>query len=379
MLSPITAPAADGYRMPAEWEEHSRTWMLWPFRPDVWRENARPAQAAFAAVAAAIARFEPVRVGALPELVEAARGLLPPAVEVVAVAYNDAWVRDSGPTFLVDGPAPGFRPFDKFRPPQAQPTGAGGLAGVDWIFNAWGGHYANFSADDALAGHILGCVGARRYRADLVMEGGALHVDGEGTLLVVEECLLHRNRNPHLSKGEIEARLKDYLNVQTVIWLPYGVVNDETAGHVDNLACFVRPGFVALTWTDDAHDPQHARSLAAEHTLLASRDAQGRRLEVHRIHQPGPLFMTDGEASTILPAPGSRPRFGGARLAGSYINHYIVNRGVIVPVFDDPHDAPALAKLAELYPNREIVPVPGREILLGGGNVHCITQQQPKG
>ncbi len=359
MPPPPTTPAADSYRMPAEWEEHSRTWMLWPFRPDVWRENARPAQAAFAAVAAAIARFEPVTVGALPALVESARRMLPAEVAVVALEYNDAWLRDSGPTFLVNR--------------------AGGLAGVDWLFNAWGGHYADFSADDALAGHILDAAGARRYRADTVMEGGALHTDGEGTLLVVAECLLHPSRNPHLSKAEIETHLQEWLNAQTVIWLPYGVANDETAGHVDNLACFVRPGVVALTWTDDESDPQYARSLAAERILLASRDAQGRRLEVHRIHQPGPLFMTDAEASTIVQREGSRPRRGGARLAASYINHYIANRAVVVPVFDDPHDAPALAQLTALYPQRAIVSVPGREILLGGGNVHCITQQQPKG
>lgn len=353
------SPAADGYRMPAEWEEHSRTWMLWPFRPDVWRESARPAQAAFAEVAAAIARFEPVTVGVLPALVEEARRVLSSAVEVVPLEYNDAWVRDTGPTFLVKE--------------------GGGLAGVDWPFNAWGGHYADFAADDALPQSILPIASARRYRADLIMEGGALHTDGEGTLLVVVECLLHPSRNPHLSKAQIEERLKRWLNVQTVIWLPYGVEKDETAGHVDNLACFVRPGVVALTWTDDERDPQYARSLAAERVLLASHDAAGRRLEIHRIHQPGPLHITDAEAATIIPKDGSRPRPGGDRLAASYINHYIVNRGVIVPVFDDPHDAPALAKLAELYPDRAIVPVPGREILLGGGNVHCITQQQPRG
>jgi len=358
MLSPLTTPAAHGYRMPAEWEEHSRTWMLWPYRPDVWRENARPAQEAFARVAAAIARFEPVTVIVLPALVDNTRRMLPREVQIVPMPYNDAWLRDNGPTFLVDGP--------------------GALAGVDWPFNAWGGHYRNYAEDAALASHILDAAGARRYRADLVMEGGALHTDGEGTLLVVEECLLHPSRNPHLGKEEIEARLKQWLNIQSVIWLPFGVVNDETAGHADNLACFVRPGVVALTWTDDESDPQHARSLAAEQMLLASHDARGRRLEVHRIHQPGPLYMTEAEAATIQHVEGSRARPAGARLAGSYINHYIVNRGVIVPIFDDAHDAPALAKLAALYPGREIVPVPGREILLGGGNVHCITQQQPR-
>jgi agmatine deiminase len=192
------SPAADGYRMPAEWEEHSRSWMLWPFRSDVWRESARPAQKAFAEVAAAIARFEPVTVGALPALLEEARQMLPSAVEVVPLEYNDAWVRDTGPTFLVDDRE--------------------GLAGVDWPFNAWGGHYADFAADDALPQTILQRADAKPYRADLIMEGGALHTDGEGTLLVVEECLLHPSRNPHLSKGAIEERLKRYLNVQWTTW-----------------------------------------------------------------------------------------------------------------------------------------------------------------
>ena len=360
MVDPLpTTPLEDGFHMPAEWEPHARTWMLWPTRPDVWREGARPAQAAYAQVAGAIARFEPVTLGVLPGHLDQARMLLPPGVEAIPLEYNDAWIRDMGPTFLVND--------------------QGELRGVHWRFNAWGGHYADWSADEEVGRRVLELAGAPRYRADLVMEGGALHVDGEGTLLVVEECLLHPSRNPHLSKAEIEARLRAFLGVETVIWLPWGVAGDETNGHVDNLCCFVEPGRVALTWTDDVADPQHERSAAAEAVLAQARDARGRRLEVVRIHQPGPLRITAEEAATIQPMPGSRPRQAGDRLAASYINHYLVNGGVIAPLFDDPRDEEALALLAQLYPGREVVGVPGREILLGGGNVHCITQQQPRG
>ena len=360
MADPLpTTPVEDGFRMPAEWEPHARTWMLWPTRPDVWREGAGPAQTAYAQVAEAIARFEPVTLGVLPGHLDQARALLPPGVEAIPLEYNDAWIRDMGPTFLVND--------------------QGELRGVHWRFNAWGGHYADWSADEEVGRRVLELAGAPRYRADLVMEGGALHVDGEGTLLVVEECLLHPSRNPHLSKAEIEARLRAFLGVETVIWLPWGVAGDETNGHVDNLCCFVEPGRVALTWTDDVTDPQHERSAAAEAVLAQARDARGRRLEVVRIHQPGPLCITAEEAATIQPMPGSRPRQAGDRLAASYINHYLVNGGVIAPLFDDPRDEEALALLAQLYPGREVVGVPGREILLGGGNVHCITQQQPRG
>ncbi len=360
MADPLPGtPTEDGFHMPGEWAPHARTWMLWPTRPDVWREEAGPAQAAYAQVAAAIARFEPVTLGALPSHLEQARALLPGGVEVLPLEYNDAWIRDTGPTFLVNG--------------------QGEVRGVHWQFNAWGGHYADWSADAQVGRRVLELAGAPRYRADLVMEGGALHVDGEGTLLVVAECLLHPSRNPHLSQAEIEARLRAFLGVERVIWLPWGVEGDETNGHVDNLCCFVEPGRVALTWTDDPADPQHARSAAAEAVLKQARDARGRRLEVVRIHQPGPLHVTQEEAATIQPMPGSRPRRAGDRLAASYINHYLVNGGVVAPLFQDPRDEEALALLAQLYPGREVVGVPSREILLGGGNIHCITQQEPAG
>jgi agmatine deiminase len=358
-----TDPRRDGYRMPGEFEPHAGCWMLWPERPDNWRLGGKPAQLAFAAVAAAIAGSEPVTVGVSARQFANARRLLPAAVRVVEISSNDAWMRDVGPTFVVND--------------------RGGIRGVDWMFNAWGGLqgglYFPWDQDDAVAQKVLEIEGRDRYRAPFVLEGGAIHVDGQGTLITTEECLLNPNRNPGLSRAEIERLLRRYLNVEVVIWLGKGVHLDETDGHVDNLCAFVRPGQVVLTWTDDRRDPQYEISHDAYERLKDARDARGRRLEVHKLAQPGPLVMTKSEAEGVDAAEGSQPRQAGARLAGSYVNFYIGSRRVVVPLLDERRDGAALRKLKRLFPGREVVGVPGREILLGGGNIHCITQQVPKG
>jgi agmatine deiminase len=251
------------------------------------------------------------------------------------------------------------------------------------MFNAWGGLqgglYFPWDQDDAVAQKVLEIEGRDRYRAPFVLEGGAIHVDGQGTLVTTEECLLNPNRNPHLSRAEIEGLLRRYLGVDVVIWLGNGVHLDETDGHVDNLCAFTRPGEVVLTWTDDRRDPQYEISRDAYERLKDARDARGRRLEVHKLAQPGPLQMTRAEAEGIDATEGAQPRQAGARLAGSYVNFYIGSRRVVVPLLDAKRDGAALRKLKRLFPGREIVGVPGREILLGGGNIHCITQQVPKG
>lgn len=358
-----TTPRQDGYRMPGEFEPHAQTWMLWPERTDNWRLGAKPAQAAFTAVATAIAQFEPVSMGVSAGQFLHARYQLPPAVRVVEISSNDSWIRDCGPTFVVDD--------------------QGGVRGVDWDFNAWGGLdeglYFPWDLDDLVPQKVLNVERKDRYKAPLVLEGGSIHVDGEGTLLATEECLLNANRNPQLSKDEIEAYLKEYLNIEKVIWIAKGVFNDETNGHVDNLCCFLRPGEVALTWTDDEQDPQYAISLDAYQRLREATDAQGRKLVVHKIHQPAPILISAEESGGVDPVEGTMPRLEGDRLAASYINFLLVNGGAIVPVFNDPHDKIALAKLQELLPERKVVGVYAREILLGGGNIHCITQQQPLG
>ena len=353
----LTTPARDGFWMPAEFEPHAGTWMLWPERPDNWRARARPAQRAFAAVAAAIARFEPVTVGVGCAEYARARAALPPAVRVVEISSDDAWMRDVGPTVVVDA--------------------GGRRRGVHWRFNAWGGLYRPWARDAAVAAKVLEVEGLDRYRAPLVNEGGAIHVDGQGTLLVTEQCLLNRNRNPRLKREQIEAALRAHLGVWQVIWLGEGVVADETSGHIDNLACFARPGEVCLSWCEDPRDAQYRVSRDAFERLRAARDARGRRLVIHKLPSPGPLHMTRREAAGIAAGSGIRALRAGQRLAGSYVNFYIANGGVVMPLLDARTDGAALRALRRVFPERRVVGVPAREILLGGGNIHCITQQIP--
>jgi agmatine deiminase len=356
-----STPAADGLHMPGEFEPHAGCWMLWPERPDNWREAARPAQLAFAQVARTIAQFEPISIGVSAAHFNSARVLLGESVRLVELAHDDCWMRDVGPTCVVN------------------PRGT--VRGVDWHFNAWGGLngglYFPWDQDERVARRVLEIEGLARYRAPMVNEGGAIHVDGEGTALVTEECLLNPNRNPRLGRAAIERRLRDYLGVSHIIWLGKGVFNDETDGHVDNLACFVRAGVVCLTWCDKRSDPQFAISHDAWERLHDARDARGRRLEVVRLPMPGPLRMRAREARGLIAREGSKARAAGERLAGSYVNFYIANGGIVMPLLDARTDSLAARRLRRLFPRRRVVGVPAREILLGGGNIHCITQQIP--
>src|ERR1700678_557395 len=266
-----STPAKDGFRMPAEFERHSGCWMLWPERTDNWRAGAKPAQEAYVAIAMAISLGEPVTVGVSAAQFQNARARLPRQVRLTEISSNDASARDCGPTFVVDA--------------------KGRRRGVDWTFNAWGGLsgglYFPWDRDDEVAQKILEIEGAERYRTDFVLEGGAIHVDGQGTCLTTEQCLLNPNRNGLLSRADIEEQLRRYLGVRTVIWLGKGVHEDETGGHIDELACFTSPGHVALTWTEDRKDPQYEISHDAYRRLRQARDARGRTLTIHKIHQPG--------------------------------------------------------------------------------------------
>ncbi|HWX74195.1 MAG TPA: agmatine deiminase [Solirubrobacteraceae bacterium] len=357
-----STPAHDGYRMPGEFEPHAGCWMAWPERPDNWRESAGPAQRATAAVAAAIAVGEPVTMAVSDAQFERCREMLPARVRLVEMSTDDAWLRDTGPTFLIDED--------------------GGRRGVDWRFNAWGGRagglYASWERDERVARKILELERADRYRAPIVLEGGAIHVDGEGTVLATEECLLNPNRNPELSRQEIEQVLRDYLGASEVLWLGAGVYDDETDGHVDNLACFARPGVVLLTWSEDRDDPQHAISADARGRLEAASDARGRSLEVVLLPSPGPLEIRAEEAAGVVSVPGTLPRRAGDRLAASYANFYLGTASVVFPLLDDRYDDEAGAILRDCFPEREVIGVPARELLLGGGNIHCLTQQVPR-
>lgn len=300
----------------------------------------------YAEIAKAIAEFEPVTLIVNPDDVEKVRAYFPdtPNVELLPIAHNDAWFRDNGPTFVLDG--------------------NGQLAGVNWRFNAWGGKYAPWDLDDSVAPQVLERYGVRRFDAPLVMEGGSLHVDGEGTLLTTEECLLNPNRNPDLSREQIEAYLKDYLNVSRIIWLKRGLDGDETDGHVDNIACFAAPGKVLIQVCDDPEDPNYAITQENLRILYDAKDAQGRHLEIIPIQQP-PMATFDD-----------------TRLTLSYLNFYFVNGGIVLPVFGGTAattDRLAAKVLQECFPDRRIRTVNGMAIIKEGGNVHCTTQQMPAG
>ncbi|WP_461242747.1 agmatine deiminase [Secundilactobacillus muriivasis] len=358
-----STPKKDGFRMPGEFEPHKGVYILWPERPDNWRNGGKPAQKTFVKVAEAISEFEHVTVGVNDAQYANARTMLPDNVEVVEISNDDSWVRDCGATFVKN---------DK-----------GDLRAVDWTFNAWGGLedglYFPWDKDDRVAQKMAEMEHVDRYRLDdFVLEGGSIHVDGEGTLITTEECLLSQGRNPQLSKEQIEEVLKQHLNLEKIIWLKKGIYLDETNGHVDNIANFVKPGVVALAWTDDENDPQYAISKENLEILENATDAKGRKLKVVKLYVPKPVTITKEESLGVDAVDGTLPRTEGERLAASYVNYYTANGGIVFPTFGDPNDEKAKETLAELYPDRKIVGVPAREILLGGGNIHCITQQVPE-
>lgn len=357
-----STPKQDGFRMPGEFEPQERVYMIWPERTDNWRCGAKPAQAAFMRVAQAIAKHTPVTMLVSNTQYANCRARVPSEIQVVEMSNDDAWVRDCGPTFVIN---------DK-----------GGIRGVDWTFNAWGGLYDGlyfpWANDDALARKVCELQGIDSYRTEgFVLEGGSIHVDGEGTVIVTEMCLLSPGRNPDKSKNEIEHMLKEYLNVETVIWVKDGIDPDETNGHIDDVACFIRPGEVACIWTDDPEHPFYAASHAAYQTLCRAVDAKGRQLKVHKLCLSKKPCYLHG-ADTIDLVEGTLPREEGEVAIASYMNFLITNGAIILPQYGDENDALAVEQVQAMFPDYVIEPVRTEEIAFGGGNIHCITQQQPK-
>ncbi|XP_051115918.1 agmatine deiminase-like [Andrographis paniculata] len=365
-------PIDCGFYMPAEWEPHAQCWIGWPERPDNWRDHAVPGQRAFARVASAISKFEPVTVCASAAQWNNARSQLPEHIRVIKMNMNDSWFRDTAPTFVI-------------RSSSSNKDNLGSeIAGIDWTFNSYGGIdggcYNDWSDDMLIAKKILEIEKIPRFPHSMVLEGGSIHVDGEGTCLTTEECLLNKNRNPGLTKLQIEDELKAYLGVEKVIWLPRGLFgDDDTDGHIDNMCCFARPGVVLLSCTDDESDPHYERYMEALSVLKNTVDAKGRKLEIIKLHVPGPLHLTDKEADGLKQVGEAKVRIPGGRIAASYVNFYIANGAIIAPQFGDKKwDEEALHTLSLAFPGYQIVGIEGaREIALGGGNIHCITQQQP--
>ncbi|MBL0686739.1 MAG: agmatine deiminase [Sulfurospirillum sp.] len=359
----VSTPKKDGFRMPGEFEKHEKTWMIWPEKADNWRYCAKPVQKVFIQVAKEISKFEPVVVCASSLQYQNALKSLGNNIQVIEMSSDDMWIRDTGPAFLVD---------DK-----------GNLRAVDWEFNAWGGLeyglYSSWDKDNQIAKKICELENIDLYKIDdFVLEGGSIHVDGEGTCIVTQACLLHKGRNPHLSKNEIDQNLKNFLNVEKIIWLENGIYLDETDEHVDNILHFIAPATVVLAWTDDKNDPQYEMSKKAFDLLSSQKDSKGREFKIHKLYLPNPpITVTEEEAMGCDLVKEEIPKKKGDRQAASYANFLIVNGGVILPIFNVKEDKIAVETLQKVLPNHKIVTINSREILLGGGNIHCITQQQP--
>jgi agmatine deiminase len=317
--------------------------MAWPARVDFWGRHLDAAKNDYAAVARAVGGFEPVTMVCPPGDAAEVRDRCGAGIEPLELPIDDSWMRDNGPIFVTND--------------------RGDVAMVHFRFNSWGEKYLPYDKDARLPELLAGELGVRRYEAPLILEGGSFFVDGEGTLLTTEQCLLHPNRNPDLSRAQIEQHLRDFLGVESFLWLPTGMADDrDTDGHIDGVAQIVRPGTVMLLRPKDPADPDTPLGDANAERLAAYRDARGRSLEVWEVPVTGSVDV-EGYGPVAIP----------------YLNFYLVNGGVIVPSGGVPQDEEATALIRAAFPDREVVGVPGAILSFGGGGPHCITQQIPEG
>lgn len=404
--------------MPAEYSRHIGTIMIYPTRPGSWGKDRSGAISSFSKIFLEIIKrerlflladeehydeavkllysviknyceelkmngqYEPqfqrmLKETELPSEVDVDSILLEDLLDdrciVLPIDSDDAWARDVAPTFVVK------RANGK--------QGRSDIRGINWRFNAWGGEvdglYANWDKDDAIAKAFCAKVGFDVIdAAPFVLEGGSIHSDGEGTIMVTESCLLSAGRNPSMTKEQIEDTLKKYLGGSKVLWLPYGIYNDETNEHVDNVCAFVGPAEVILAWTDDETDPQYSMSKADLEYLESQTDAKGRKITIHKLPIPDhPELINEKDLANYEFEEGEDFREVGERLAASYVNFYFINGAALVPQFggaNEESDKRALEILRKCCKDREIIGIPARDILLGGGNIHCITQQIPE-
>jgi len=342
--SPPKTPAALGYRLPAEWEPHAATWVAWPHRRATFLGPFADIPRAYARIIRALARHEPVNVIGTGRVLDEASATVggAPGVTLVDIPTNDSWIRDTGPVFLVPRNGADLPP-----------------AAVTWEWNAWGGKYPPWDADAQVARSIAAREGCAIFAPGFVLEGGAIETDGEGTLLVNARCVVTDSRNPGIARDRVEEILRHNLGVDRVLWTGGELAGDDTDGHIDQLARFVRPGVVVAARQPDRRDPNH-ESLAANLALLECLiDAKGRRLEVIPIDIP-PRFS-----------------YGAVQLPASHLNYYVGNRFVAVPVFHEQTDRRALDTLAACFPGRVVEPVPLDVVVRGRGGLHCITRDQP--
>ncbi len=368
-------PVALGYRMPAEWEPHEATWLSWPHKQESWPGAFEPVPDVFAQIAGVVTESELLRINVADEdMADNVRQLLRRCgVNLDAVRFHlnptdDAWVRDHGPIYVVRDAGRGREGEPPSEPVRAT-AAVGGSAGaspsrreralIDWEYNSWGNKYPPCDRDNAVPARIAVEFGEARFAPGIVMEGGSIDVNGRGTLLTTESCLLNPNRNPHLSRADIEQYLRDYLGVRHFLWLGDGIVGDDTDGHIDDLTRFVAPDTVVTVVEDDPHDANYAPLQDNLRRLQSMTDQDGRRLKIVTLPMPGPVFHEE------------------QRLPASYANFYIANRRVLVPVYNHKHDRAALETLQRLFPDRLVLGIDCTPLVWGLGAIHCVTQQQP--
>ena len=340
-------PASLGFRMPAEWEPQSAVWLSWPHRRKTWPRSFRPIPAKFAEIAATISRYETVRLNVAGPLQAAARRLLNRAkadlarVEIFDHATDDAWCRDHGPIFV-------------------KSARTGEVALTDWQFNAWGGKYPKFNDDNQVPSRVAGVLRLRHFKNPMVLEGGSIDVNGEGLMLTTEACLLNKNRNPQLTRGQIEQALRDFLGVHTIYWLGEGIVGDDTDGHVDDLSRFFRSDGILTAVESNTHDENYRALHENLERLKSLRTPAGKKFKIVELPMPHACYREE------------------QRLPATYANFLVLNGAVLVPAFrQTKRDREAAEVIAACFPGREVVPIDCLDLVIGRGTLHCISQQQP--
>ncbi len=349
-------PLEAGFSMPAEWSPHAATWLAWPHNNENWLGYLDGARREYKQLVEAIAEDEPVRLMVANEesLEDVNDRMLHGDVTLHSVPFQDSWLRDSGPIFVQRQSKFGFE-----------------VALTNWEFNAWGNKF-EVGEDNNVPSQMAGLLGTRTFDAGFVMEGGSLEVDGLGTCITTRQCLLSPERNANSSQEDLELALRNYLGIRQVIWLENGLEGDHTDGHVDTITRFVGPGVVVTSLCDDSSDPNHAVLNNNLEILRVARDARGQSLRVVGLPLPKYRMELSGQLS-------EEAGLSGERLPLTYANFYITNRSVIVPIFDDPHDALALLTLQQVFGLHKVIGLPARSLIAGGGAFHCLTQQQPVG
>lgn len=338
---PVRTPQSDGLTMPAEGGEHEACWMVWPCSEECFKGVLDDAKKTYTQVAETISKFEKVYMLVNEDQKAEAKRFCGDFVTLVPGTCFDSWARDSAPTFVSDD--------------------HGNVAGIDWMFSGWGHYPITGPCDEVMATEILRSLDMRRYVAPFILEGGSIHVDGEGTLITTEQCLLDPKRNVGMTKDDFQKFFRTYLGIKKIIWLGNGLEGDETTGHVDILATFARPGLILLHSCTNSDDPNFAVTEDARKRLQGAVDATGRTIEIRGIPQPKAQFWNGG------------------RMDLSYINFYMANGAVIMSSFNDDADAKVKEMMQDIFPEREILQIPSLPLFVGGGGIHCITQQQPRG